>query len=61
MHILTRRLPSRDTLSRTAPKWGGFLAGAVGTVLFVLLAQAILTGQGLGEPPRHAEVIYPNL
>lgn len=39
-------------------KIGGFLAGAVLTIVLGLVAGVVYSGQGLGDPPREMEPVY---
>lgn len=61
MQAILRRLPDADFFHRNRARFGGFVAGAVGTLLIGLLFSVIYTGHGIGqEPPRPATIVYPN-
>ena len=61
MQSILTRLPDTDFLHRNRARFGGFMAGAVGTLLIGLLFSVIYTGHGIGqEPPRPEMVVYPN-
>ena len=51
MDAILRRLPDADFFHRNRARFGGFVAGAGGTLLLGLLFSVIYTGQGLGTPP----------
>ncbi|MDJ1009484.1 MAG: hypothetical protein QNJ13_16855 [Paracoccaceae bacterium] len=61
MDAILRRLPDADYFHRNRARFGGFLAGAVGTLMAGLLIAVIYQGYGFGQtPPQPETVVYPN-
>ena len=60
MGFITRRLPSSDDLYERRGKIGGFLAGAVGTLMLGALASVIYTGHPIDLDAPVPPQIYTN-
>ncbi len=61
MQAILDRLPDADYFHRNRARFGGFIAGAAGTLMAGLLFSVIYTGEGLGSiPTMPATVVYPN-
>ncbi len=60
MQSIFTRLPDADFFQRNGHRIGGFVAGAVGTLLIGLLFSVIYTGHGIGQEPPRPEIVYPN-
>ncbi|NNF25052.1 MAG: hypothetical protein HKN63_09655 [Rhodobacteraceae bacterium] len=61
MQAILSRLPSADSLHANRAKLAGLAAGIVGTLVLTTFAQVLYTGQGIGEDPAPAPVVYPKL
>lgn len=60
MQAILRRLFDPAFFERNGARIGGFVAGAMGTLMLALLFSVIYTGHGIGQEPPRPEIVYPN-